>query len=289
MKYCIPFNRDSKQLNSVQEIIIDYTPNKSEMRLQSFIDMYPDQRITLDLSIVPPTKELIAAVANLRKGSNFAIRFDKQNAAALEAFPKLGVIWYLTNAAMTYDDIFSYKILGASEFFISAQQGFDLPHIKFIADSLDMKVRSIYAYGYEDVEIYKPYWQYFIRPEDVALYGQYIDTIEFYGDPFVVNVLVSAYQAGKWNGPLNEIIPTQKVTYDSRYIVPYWGRRRVQCNRQCMYGGSCTMCEAMKDLSDTLEKAQIIIPPEIRGAKTEQIIIDESALEKPKPKIKPNF
>ena len=45
----------------------------------------------------------------------------------------------------------------------------------------------------------------------------------------------------------------------------------------------------MKDLSDTLEKAQIIIPPEIRGAKAEQIIIDESALEEPKPKIKPNF
>ena len=289
MNYCIPFNRESKQLNSVQEIIIDYTPNKSEMRLQSFIDMYPDQRITLDLSIIPPTKELIAAVANLREGSNFAIRFDKQNAAALEAFPKLEVIWYLTNAAMTYDDIFSYKILGASEFFISAQQGFDLPHIKFIADSLDMKVRSIYAYGYEDVEIYKPYWQYFIRPEDVALYGKYIDTIEFYGDPFVVNVLVSAYQAGKWNGPLNEIIPTQKVIYDSRYIVPYWGSRRVQCNRQCMYGVNCTMCETIKELSNTLEKAQIIIPPEIRGAKAEQIIIDEITLEEPKPKIKPNF
>ena len=112
--------------------------------------MHPEQRVTLDIGMLGPSKELIAAVANLRDSSKFSIRTDKNNAAALEAIPKLGINWYFTNAAMTYDDIYTYKILGASEFFIGAQLGFDLPHCKAIADDLNMKVRSIYAYRAED-------------------------------------------------------------------------------------------------------------------------------------------
>ena len=185
---------------------------------------------------------------------------------------------------MTYDDIYTYKILGASEFFIGAQLGFDLPHCKAIADSLNMKVRSIYAYRAEDNPIYRSYWQYFIRPEDVPLYSKYIDTIEFYGEPHIVNILVKAYRAERWNGPLNEIIPINQKTYDSRYIIPQWGRRRVECNRKCMYGSSCSMCETLYDLSQSLEEAEIIIPSDIRGAELPQ---QEENPEITKPK--PNF
>lgn len=284
MNYCIPFNKESKYLDTIEELVIDFNPGRSEALLQSFIDMHPDQRVTLDIGMLGPNKELIAAVANLRDSSKFSIRTDKNNAAALEALPKLGINWYFTNAAMTYDDIYTYKILGASEFFIGAQLGFDLPHCKAIASDLNMKVRSIYAYRVEDNPIYRSYWQYFIRPEDVPLYSKYIDTIEFYGEPHIVNILVKAYRAERWNGPLNEIIPINQKTYDSRYIIPQWGRRRVECNRKCMYGSSCSMCETLYDLSQSLEEAEIIIPSDIRGAELPQ---SEENPEIAKPK--PNF
>lgn len=285
MNYCIRFNKDSKYLDTIEELVIDFTPGRSEMLLQSFIDMHANQRVTMDIGTIEPSKELIAAVANLRDSSKFAMRFDKKNAAALKAIPKLGIKWYLTNAALTYDDIFTYKNLGASEFFIGAQLGFDLPHCKAIADSLDMKIRSVYAYAVEATPIYRNYWQYFIRPEDVTLYSQYIDTIELYGEPHMVNILVKAYRAEKWNGPLNEIIPIVDQTYDSRFIIPHWGRRRINCNRKCMYGDSCTMCETIYNLSQTLEEAKIIIPSDIRAADTsENKPKEEKELE-----VKPNF
>ena len=289
MKYCIPFNTDSKYLKSIDELVINFRPGISELRLQSFIDMHTDQRVTLDLESTPPTEELKKAIINLRNKENFSLRFKKDNAAALECISDLDIKWYFTDPAMTYDDIYVYKTLGASEFFIGAQLGFDLPHCKAIAQSLKMQIRSIYAYAVEKSPFYKNYWQYFIRPEDIPLYDVYLDTVEFYGEPHIVNLLVKTYKAEKWNGPLNEIIPIIDKTYDSRFIIPHWGRRRISCNRKCMYGDSCTMCETIYNLSQSLEKARIIIPPEIRGAKAEQIIIDEISLEESEPEIKPNF
>lgn len=285
MNYCIRFNKDSKYLDTIEELVIDFTPGRSETLLQSFIDMHANQKVTMDIGTIEPSKELIAAVANLRDSSKFAMRFDKKNTVALEAIPKLGINWYFTNAALTYDDIFTYKNLGASEFFIGAQLGFDLPHCKAIADSLNMKVRSVYAYAIEITPIYRNYWQYFIRPEDVTLYTHYVDTIEFYGEPHMVNVLVKAYRAEKWNGPLNEIIPIVEKTYDSRFIIPHWGRRRISCNRKCMYGESCSMCETIYDLSQSLEEANIIIPPDIRAAETSEITPTKEI----ESEIKPNF
>lgn len=286
MNYCIPFNRESKYLDTIDELVINYNQDVSEPRLQSFIDMHPDQIITLDMGMVAPGDGFVAAVAKLRDKSKFSIRLARENAAALEIIPKLGINWYFTNAALTYDDIYTYAEAGAKEFFIGPQLGFDLEHCKIVANNLNMKVRSVYAYSILDSEIYKDYWQFFIRPEDIDLYGQYIDTIEFYGKTSVINVLVRVYQDKKWDGPLSEIIPMSHIKFDSRYMLPHWGQRRMNCNRKCMYSSSstCNMCEIISTLSQTLEKAKISIPINLRQPKTES---KKEEIERPKQK--PNF
>ena len=193
MKYCIPFNTDSKYLKSIDELVINFRPGISELRLQSFIDMHADQRVTLNLESTSPTEELKKAISILHNKDNFSLRFKKDNAEALKFISDLDIKWYFTDPALTYDDIYVYKALGASEFFIGAQLGFDLPHCKAIANNLKMQIRSIYAYAVEESSIYKNYWQYFVRPEDIPLYDEYLDTIEFYGEPHMVNVLVKTY------------------------------------------------------------------------------------------------
>ena len=290
MNYCIPFNRDSKYLDTIDELVINYRQNVSEPRLQSFIDMHLNQKITLDMGMTTPGDGFIAAVAKLRDKSKFSIRLPRENAAALGVIPKLGINWYFTNAALTYDDIYTYAEAGAKEFFIGPQLGFDLEHCKIVADNLNMKVRSVYAYSVLDSEVYKNYWQFFIRPEDIDLYGQYIDTVEFYGKISVINVLVRVYHDKKWDGPLSEIIPMSDIRFDSRYMISHWGQRRINCNRKCMYSSpsTCNICEIIPALSNTLQNANIVIPAEIRGAKTDQMIIDETIKAK-ESKPKPNF
>jgi len=49
--------------------------------------------------------------------------------------------------------------------------------------------------------------QFFIRPEDVDIYGEYVDVIEFYDSIEQQNVLYEVYFKDKeWNGKLREII-----------------------------------------------------------------------------------
>ena len=103
----------------------------------------------------------------------------------------------------------------------------------------------------------KKFW---IRPEDVEVYGQYIDTIEFFGTPQQVGVLLKVYKEDKkWFGQLKEIIFGLKSDLDSRYIVPRFAEQRVSCKKECLKGGKCRICERVVDLSHSLKDANLII------------------------------
>lgn len=286
MNFCIPFNKESTILKQCDEIIINYTPDQSELRLESFIQMWPDHKITLNIGTKVPTDELIAILQKLESYSNFSMRFSQNNTTMLDQAKKLNIPYYFNNIAYTYDDIYQFKGLGVSEVIIGPELGFDLINCSNVAKKLGLLVRSYHTYSILYNEYIQPHWQYFIRPEDMSLYEQYIDTIEFFsGDVYKINVLFNVYKEQKWDGSLNEIIFSESLKYDNKYIPPIWGRRRVKCGRSCMYKeNGCHICEQLYNLSKTLEQAQIIIPSDERGAKTLEPIEEETT-----PKIKPNF
>ena len=284
MNYCIPFNKESTALEQCNEIVIDYTPDQSEPRLESFIQMWPEHKITLNMGIEIPTDELINILKKLETYSNFCIRLNQLNTIMLDYLKEINIPYYFNNVAYTYDDIYQFKELGASEIIIGPMLGFDLINCSNIARNLNLSIRSYHTYSIRYDKYMQPHWQYFIRPEDIPLYEQYIDTIEFLStDVYKINVLFEAYKKQKWDGILNEIILSRTLIYDNQYIPPIWGRKRIQCRRTCMYKeDGCHICEQLYRLSKTLEEAQIVIPSDERGAKTLEPVLEE-------PEIKPNF
>ena len=288
MKFCIPFNKESTALEKCDEIVINYTPNQSEPRLESFIQMWPDQRVTLNIGNEVPTEELVKMFKTLESYPNFSIRFNQINTLILDYLQGINIPYYFNNIANTYDDLYLFKSQGVSEVFIGPTLGFDLINCSKVVKELKLAIRSYHTYGIRTNIYIRPHWQYFIRPEDMPLYEQYIDTIEFLStDVYKINTLFDVYQEQKWNGKLNEIILTQILPYDNQYIPPIWGRRRIQCGRTCMYKSEgCHICEQLYNLSQTLEKAHIIIPSDQRGAKTLEPLTEE---EPQAQQIKPNF
>lgn len=90
---------------------------------------------------------------------------------------------------------------------------------------------------------------FFIRPEDIDLYNNYIDTFEFYADPTdatKINTLYEIYTKDKsWFGKLNEIILGYEGDEDNRFIIPRFGEQRLNCDKSCIKNIKpfCRICD----------------------------------------------
>lgn len=92
-----------------------------------------------------------------------------------------------------------------------------------------------------------------LRPEDVELYSEYIDVIEFCGDLKQEQALYRIYAEQKaWSGPLDMLIrglnfPDCKA---NRMVPPLFGEKRINCGQVCQETGGCHICERLLQLAD---------------------------------------
>ena len=83
-----------------------------------------------------------------------------------------------------------------------------------------------------------------IRPEDVDLYDNYIDTIEFEDcNPQKERALFRIYAEQKqWPGDVAQIISNFNYQGVNRVIHSEFGARRISCGQKCQSGGKCRFC-----------------------------------------------
>lgn len=68
-----------------------------------------------------------------------------------------------------------------------------------------------------------------------------------------LNVLYDLYNNGeRWAGPLKEIIQNFKGDTDSYYLIPYFGEKRLNCNKRCNVT-NCNFCVEVASLASTLK------------------------------------
>lgn len=172
---------------------------------------------------------------------------------------EVGIPFYFSTPVLTWDQLNNYLEAGVSDVIISGELGFDLSRIRFLTNQKNVQIRSyvniaqssawINGVGFKD---------FFIRPEDIDIYSEYIDIIEFYDSVDKQNVLYEIYFKDKeWNGKLREIIQGLKSDINNYYILgSEFGRRRTQCQKKCIKGENCKLCDKLMELADTLEKSK---------------------------------
>ncbi len=152
--------------------------------------------------------------------------------------------------------------IGVSEILIKDYLCFNLEKLKTYCDKKHIKIRCIANYiGKNNFNTIPPYEEFFIRPEDVSIYEDYIDTIEFYKDDYYEllekqNVLYKIYNSGKWEGRLGDIIDGYTDDVSNVTIAPSFAKFRIDCHRRCDFDVCDSCCHHMS-LAKTLEKSGI--------------------------------
>jgi len=91
-----------------------------------------------------------------------------------------------------------------------------------------------------------------IRPEDMPLYSQYIDVIEF--EDFDLQREQKLYElymeTQEWFGPMKFLFNNFGADGVNRMIPPEVARARLNCGQRCLRGSNCRICNRAVSLAD---------------------------------------
>ena len=269
MKYCINYRRDIKCKNEVDELRINY--NRNDSTLFDFISVHKDQRINIVINDVKEFTEhyewrkFAAFETKEENPHNYAIVLpscsDSECIALYEVLlEKTNVPMYFNTRVNNWDTLIGLAEMEISDMYIVEDLGFELPRVSEYLKSKGIRIRAFANVCQSSWRQTPAFKTFFIRPEDVDIYDEYIDVLEFfYERPDQQNVLYRVYsKEKKWAGNLSEIIFGFNEEVDSRCLLPEFATKRLNCGKKCYRGHHCEFCERALRLSKTMRDSNLV-------------------------------
>ena len=265
MKYCGQYS-NKIDMTIFDEISILY--DKQDRQLIPFLQEHLNQRIVLiikDVEDFLQAEEWIKLNAIYEKYSNFAICFKEISAfceapeALQQCIKELKAPFFTGYIATNFEQLNYLCNFGVSDVYLSEDICFDLKRARAICNQYKVQIRAFPNIAQSNVRSSPALKKFFIRPEDVEEYSDCIDVLEFWGLLDRQAILHRIYNKGQWFGELKDLILDFDLSFDSRCIIPGFAHSRKSCGRQCIKGGSCSICDTVYRISEKLSDKNLII------------------------------
>ena len=247
MKYCVGGRQGYPTMKKADEIKVEYHDMD---RIRDFIEKLPDKVIILEVSDF--IKEDMSTLEFFRDNlENFVLCL--KNLSLAKVFKELGFKFYWQYPITSYYELQGILALEPEYVLLGEPLCFDLEKVA----SYGVKIRLVANVAYD---AYIPRengirgrW---IRPEDVPVYDEYVDVLEFrMCNLEQERTLLHIYKDnGYWPGNLNLLIENLGFHVDNRAIPEEIGKIRANCQQRCMRHGACRFCETAFKFADALRK-----------------------------------
>jgi hypothetical protein len=270
MKYCVHYHKNSpfRYAAEVAELEILFRPEDTS--LPAFIQEHSNQ--TIILSITKEQIENAAMVKRLaaigKEFSNVKMRLPalpkttltSPYVDAVAAFKEANIPYFFMNYIDSWDLLQGILALDPSDIYIVNELGFSLKQIREITKEKHIQIRCFANFAQSNWAGTAPCRTFFIRPDDVEFYEQYVDVLQFMGDEKNFSTYYCIYEYDrKWFGQLKEIIIGYDSDADNRSYAPMFAQFRCGCGKRCMRGSSCNICERIEKISEALIEQNMII------------------------------
>jgi hypothetical protein len=176
-----------------------------------------------------------------------------------ECFKELQVPFFTGCVATNFDQLNYLCSYGISDVYLAEEICFDLKRAKRICVNNNVQVRAFPNVAQSSITSIPALKKFFIRPEDIDVYSDVIDVLEFWGPADRQAILYKIYTKGVWFGDLQHLLLGFDISFDSRRIVPGFAPIRKVCQRKCMKGEHCSICDSIYNISKQLEDKNLII------------------------------
>ena len=251
--FCLNYYPFQKYLQDVQELKIKYRP--TDRTLEDFLKKYNNKSIVIDVTNVFEEVDAQLLKELYDKYKNIKVIIDFNNEDHLSKVQKYEIPFFFKNPVTTIDQLHGLLKYKPTDMYICEELGFSLDGISEILHKNNIRVRvfpNICQSSFKDTPSIKTF---FIRPEDIPTYANFVDVFELIVDEERQRILYKIYKQEKWSGKINEVIPTFKEELDSKYMLNTFGEIRCKCNKRCLYKiGSCNICDRLMQLSNVFER-----------------------------------
>ena len=265
MKYCLNSTVNKKSLNKADEINIKslYMGGEVEFIDKNIIKRYKNKRFNFSLLTTDP--EPLNFIKGIKKDFpelDIAICLDNgfiHESDLLKELRQNNIKYYFFTPAKDWDSLYGLISLGVSDVFVTEEMGFSLAAIHTITAAAGVQIRCFPNVAQSSWREGNSFKKFFIRPEDVKIYEPYVDVLEFFGAGNREETYFNIYQKQEWFGDLSEIIIGLDKKVDNRCIVDFFGDRRTKCEKRCLKGKPCNICDRCAELADNLHNHAIVI------------------------------
>lgn len=238
MKICLSARQDPQYLDRADEIIFEFRDRKA---IPNYIIKYPNKTIILSCSLINDIDWDELKAFNEQASGNFLLEI--QDLVLIPICQQYNLKFYLTYAITSYDELNTIINLDSYYVRLGPPLFFDLDNIK--TRYPDLKIRMAPNIAYDD-KYKRKHGLYgtWVRPEDIQMYNEYIDVIEFKElNPQRERALYRIYiEEREWPGELNMIITNFNHEGENAFITSDITERRLTCRQVCQSHGICSIC-----------------------------------------------
>ena len=249
LKYSLSSRQTAEYLEQADEIRFEYRDRKA---IPDFIAKYPTARINLVLSYDSSSETEIdwnEIYVNAKLAHDRFI-VGIVNGTQLAAAREKGVHFYHRAPLYTFQELRDLYFAGANEVILGAPLFFQLDKISRYYPAFSIRAVANVALPEGSMSPNDGVCGTWIRPEDVPLYEQYVDTIEFFGEQTVEQALFRIYALQhRWSGELKQIVKDLDHDATNRMIPPTLAEARISCGQKCMMNNVCHLCHRTLDLA----------------------------------------
>lgn len=268
VRMCFNYHRSGEYNDVVDELNILHTSDTIE-DLTIFLSKHPKQRINFCISDLDAflEEEWITALSKMEQKDNLVIRLKKRanepiNGTVQSELEEAAIPFYYTEVATDWDVFNGLIDQGVSDVYVGNILGFELDKVAAAAHQRGVSVRVFPNIAQSAWNGTNPVVNFFIRPEDLIFYSDYVDCFELFelGNKSITdpNTLYDVYKYDKqWFGDLRGIILYLKQPIENRALDDQWARSRVKCGKSCAKGGNCRICYKLVEMSENMTQKEI--------------------------------
>ena len=273
MKYAIIYSKTFRYMKDVDEITL-YWSTKDD--IAEFIDetFEKKQRIIIDFSnnYVSELREAVPTLERVKKvHSNFAVKMNVETQKAFGEFLlEKKIPFFFSAFCNNWDSLYAYATLGVSDVYVTEELCFNLKAVKAFCEPRRIKVRVFpniaQVSGKNTSSVIPDIRKFFIRPEDIPTYEEYVDICELWCPLNKQSVMYEIYKSEQWLGNLNDIISSFSLDVPNTGFMPHFAAVRVNCQKKC-YRGKCRMCDSAVELSRMMleDGLEVVTPRKVVG------------------------
>lgn len=165
--------------------------------------------------------------------------------------------------ATTFDAIKQILDLGVTDIYIGGTLGFSLEKVSNLVK--DVKIRVIpniaqYSGVILDLGLdhVTPMTSFWIRPEDIGMYEELVDVIEFFGNKTLQETFYSIYAIdGSFEGALNILISGMSAV-NNKSLPSEFTESRLSCEKKCNFN-RCHRCLKYENLAKLIDENNLEI------------------------------